>query len=162
MVNILVCYFSKSGNTKSMAEFIAQGAETEGAVVDLRDVSEVKVDDLLEYHGMIFGSPTYYGTAAAQIKELIDESVKHHGALEGKVGGAFSSSANLAGGNETTILHILQMLMVHGMVVKGDPRGSHFGPVSVDAPDLRATEECIRYGRRIANLTMKLFGENNV
>jgi NAD(P)H dehydrogenase (quinone) len=162
MVNILVCYFSKSGNTKSMAELIAQGAKSEGADVDLKDVEEVVADDLLEYDGIIFGSPTYYGTACAQIKELIDESVKHHGALEGKVGGAFSSSANLAGGNETTILHILQMLMVHGMVVKGDPRGSHFGPVSVDAPDMRASDECIRYGRRIANLTMKLWGEKDV
>jgi NAD(P)H dehydrogenase (quinone) len=114
--------------------------------------------ELLEYDGLVFGSPTYYGTCAAQIKELIDESVKHHGALEGKVGGAFSSSANLAGGNETTILHILQMLMIHGMVINGDPRGSHFGPVSVDAPDLRAEEECIRYGKRIVDLTKKLFG----
>lgn len=158
MVRILVCYFSKSGNTKRMAEFIAEGASNQGADVDLKDVEEVDADLLLEYDGLIFGSPTYYGTCAAQIKELIDESVKHHGALEGKVGGAFSSSANLAGGNETTILHILQMFMIHGMVIKGDPKGSHFGPVSLDAPDLRAEEECKRYGKRIANLTMKLFG----
>lgn len=158
MVKILVCYFSKSGNTKSMAEFIAWGAKSQGADVDLKDVEEVGADDLLGYDGLIFGSPTYYGTCAAQIKQLIDESVKHHGALEGKVGGAFSSSANLAGGNETTILHILQMLLVHGMVIKGDPKGSHFGPVSVDAPDLRAEEECKRYGKRVASLTITLFG----
>jgi NAD(P)H dehydrogenase (quinone) len=158
MVKILVCYFSKSGNTKCMAEFIAEGAKSQGAVVDLKDVEEVNADDLLKYEGFIFGSPTYYGTCAAQIKELIDESVKHHGALEGKVGGAFSSSANLAGGNETTILHILQMLMIHGMVIKGDSKGSHYGPVSVNAPDIRVEEECKRYGKRIAGLTIKLFG----
>jgi NAD(P)H dehydrogenase (quinone) len=157
MVKILVCYFSKSGNTRSMAEFVAQGAMDEGVEVQLKDVEEVNVDELLEFDGLIFGSPTYYGTCAAQIKELIDESVKHHGALEGKVGGAFSSSANLAGGNETTILHILQMLMIHGMVIKGDSKGSHYGPVSVGNPDKRAEDECIRYGKRIASLTKKLF-----
>lgn len=158
MVKVLVCYFSQSGNTKGMAELIAEGAESSGAEVDLKEVEEVDADDLLRYDGLIFGSPTYYGTCCAEIKELIDKSVKHHGALEGKVGGAFSSSANIAGGNETTILHILQMLMIHGMVIEGDPKGSHFGPVSVGAPDPRVEEECKRYGKRIADLTMKLFG----
>jgi NAD(P)H dehydrogenase (quinone) len=158
MVRILVCYYSKSGNTQSMAEYIAKGVKEEDVEVILKDVEEVSADELLEYDGLIFGSPTYYGTCAAQIKELIDESVKHHGALEGKVGGAFSSSANVAGGNETTILHILKMLMIHGMVIKGDPKGSHYGPVSVGSPDSENEMECKRYGRRIADLTKKLLG----
>ncbi|UCE35997.1 MAG: NAD(P)H-dependent oxidoreductase [Thermoplasmata archaeon] len=158
MVKILVCYYSRSGNTKSMAEFIAQGAQREGAEVDLKEVEKVGADELLGYDGIIFGSPTYYGTCAAPIKELIDESVKLHGELNGKVGGAFSSSANVAGGNETTIINILQMLMIHGMIVKGDPRGSHYGPVSVGIPDENVIEECKAYGRNIASLTKKLFG----
>ncbi|UCG69510.1 MAG: NAD(P)H-dependent oxidoreductase [Thermoplasmata archaeon] len=158
MVKILVCYYSRGGNTKAMAEFVAEGAKAEGAEVDLKDVEDVKCDELVKYDGLIFGSPTYYGACAAPIKELIDESVKHHGKLEGKVGGAFTSSGNLAGGNETTILNILQMLMIHGMVIKGDPKGSHYGPVSVDAPDPRTKNECVRYGRRLARLTKKLLG----
>jgi NAD(P)H dehydrogenase (quinone) len=158
MVKILVCYFSKGGNTKCMAEYIAQGAKDKDVEVHVKDVEEVNSDDLLEYDGLIFGSPTYYGTCAAQIKELIDESVKHHGALEGKVGGAFTSSGNLAGGNETTIINILQMLMIHGMVIKGDPKGSHYGPVAVGSPDSECEMECKRYGRRMADLTKKLFG----
>ena len=158
MVKILVCYYSKGGNTKNMAEYIAQGVKDEDVEVQVKDVEEVNSDDLLEYDGLIFGSPTYYGTCAAQIKELIDESVKHHGALEGKVGGAFTSSGNLAGGNETTIINILQMLMIHGMVVKGDPKGSHYGPVSVGTPDSECEMECKRYGRRMAILAKQLFG----
>lgn len=157
MVKLLVCYYSSSGNTKKMGELIAQGADEEGVTVDLKDVKDINPDDLLEYQGMIFGSPTYYGTCAARIKELIDESVKHHGKLNGRVGGAFSSSANIAGGNETTIMSILQMLMIHGMVVKGDPKGSHYGPVSVGKPDERVKEECLAYGRNMARLTKKLF-----
>jgi NAD(P)H dehydrogenase (quinone) len=157
MVKILVCYYSRSGNTKKMGELIAEGAREERVTVDLKNVKDIDSDDLLEYQGMIFGSPTYYGTRAAQIKELIDESVKHHGKLNGRVGGAYSSSANIAGGNETTILNILQMLMIHGMIVKGDSKGSHYGPVSVGKPDERAKEECLAYGRSIAQLTKKLF-----
>ena len=157
MVKILICYFSVSGNTERMAELIGQGAQKEGVEVDLKSVEDVGPDDLLGYEGMIFGSPTYYGGCAASIKELIDKSVKHHGKLGGKVGGAFTSSGNLAGGNETTIMGILQMLMIHGMVVKGDPNGSHYGAVSVGTPDARAEKECIDYGRSIAKLTKKLF-----
>ena len=158
MSKILVCYYSRSGNTKKMAELIAEGVKQEKMEVDLKDVEDVNSDELLGYEGIILGSPTYYGACAAPIKELIDESVKHHGDLDGKVGGAFTSSANIAGGNETTIISMLQMLMIHGMIVKGDPNGSHYGPVAVGMPDKSAEKECIAYGRSIARLTKKLFG----
>jgi len=158
MVKILVSYYSRSGNTKRMAELIAEGVKKEDVDVDLKDVEEVNPDELLGYEGIILGSPTYYGACAAPIKELIDESVKHHGKLDGKVGGAFTSSGSLAGGNETTIINILQMLMIHGMIVKGDPNGSHYGPVAVGEPDESAEKECISYGRNMARLTKRLFG----
>lgn len=158
MVKILVSYYSRSGNTKRMAELIAQGVRDAGVEAELKDVEEVNPDELLGYEGIILGSPTYYGTCAAPIKELIDESVKHHGKLEGKVGGAFTSSSNLAGGNETTIINILQMLMIHGMIVKGDPKGSHYGPVALEEPDERAERECITYGKNMAKLAKRLFG----
>jgi len=158
MAKMLVCYYSKSGNTKRMAEFIANGAKKEGVEVDLKDVEDTGCDELLGYDGIILGSPTYYGTCAAPIKELVDESVKHHGKLDGKVGGAFTSSGNLAGGNETTIINILQMLMIHGMIVKGNSKGGHYGPVAVGAPDDSAQEECMTYGRNMAKLTKRLFG----
>jgi NAD(P)H dehydrogenase (quinone) len=158
MTKILVCYYSSSGNTEKMAELIAEGAKGEGVEVFVKEVDDVSPDELLGYDGIILGSPTYYGACAAQIKTLVDESVKHHGKLDGKVGGAFTSSANLAGGNETTIMGMIQMLMIHGMIVKGDPHGSHYAPVAVGVPDKRAMDECVAYGRNMAQLTKKLFG----
>ncbi len=158
MARILICYYSRSGNTKKMAYLIQKGVMDEGVEVDTLDVKDVKIDDLLGYDGIILGSPTYYGLPSYQIKELIDKSNKHHGKLQGKVGGAFSSSMNIGGGNETTVLSILESLLIHGMVVCGDSSGDHYGPVSIAKPDQRAETVCIRYGKRVAALTKKLHG----
>lgn len=158
MVRMLICYYSRSGNTKKMAYLIQKGVMEEGVDVDTRDVKDVKVDDLLKYDGVIIGSPTYYGLMAAEVKALLDKSVKHHGKLDGKVGGAFSSSANIGGGNETTVLSILEALMIHGMTVCGDSHWDHYGPVSVEKPDARVEKVCVRYGKRVAALTKRLHG----
>ena len=157
MSKILVCYYSRSGHTKRMAELIVEGIKQENVEADIKDVEDIDANELLGYEGIILGSPTYYGACAGPIKTLIDKSVKYHGKLEGKVGGAFTSSANIAGGNETVIMGLLQMLMIHGMIVKGDPKGSHYGPVALGMPDTRAEEECITYGRSMARLTKRLF-----
>jgi NAD(P)H dehydrogenase (quinone) len=81
-----------------------------------------------------------------------------HGRLEGRVGGAFASSANIGGGNETTIMAILQALLIHGMIIPGVPTGDHYGPVAIGAPDRRASTQCTEYGKRIAALAKKLHG----
>ncbi len=160
MPSLLVMYYTRTGNTQKMAEAVAAGAgEAEGVTVDLRPVSEVSVDDLLDYDGILIGSPVYYGTMAAEIKALIDESVKHHGQLSGKVGGAFASSGGPGGGNETTVLDIAKALLVHGMVVQGDAQGDHYGPIAVGAPDERSRSECSRFGRRAADLVLLLSRE---
>ncbi len=159
MAEILVTYFSQTGNTESMAECIAEAAdEIEGVTVQLRPVDEVTPDDLLDFNGIVMGSPVYYGTMAAPLKELIDASVKHHGRLEGKVGGAFSSSGVVGGGNETTLLGIIGCLLVHGMIVKGESSGPHYGPTCQGSPNDEAQEHCAAYGRDIAELCLKLFG----
>lgn len=158
MVRVLVCYYSRTGNTKKMAELIVEGARSEGIDVDLKKAEETVPKDLLNYDGIILGSPTYYGQPASELKKLIDESVAYHGELEGKVGGAFSSSAEIGGGNETTILSIIHAFLIHGMVVQGDSEGDHYGPVSIGEPDQRAREECVRYGRRIAALAKRMLG----
>ena len=80
------------------------------------------------------------------------------GKLDGKVGGAFASAGGLAGGNETTIQDILRALLVHGMVIKGEPMGDHYGPVAVGAPDERSQRECRKYGKMTGELTHKLHG----
>ena len=158
MAKILILYYSRTGNTKAMAERVAAGAESSGADVELKAVADTKVEDLLDADAIIMGSPTYYGTMAAEIKKLLDDSVSHHGKLDGKVGGAFSSSANIGGGNETTILDILKAMLIHGMVIKGDPKGDHYGPVAIGSPDKRSTDQCKRYGRDIAELAARLTG----
>jgi len=157
MPKILILYYSQSGNTAKMAEYIAEGVKTEKEIdVEVKIVKDVNVDDLLNFDGLIIGSPTYYGTMAAEVKSLIDESVKFHGRLEGKVGGAFTSSGGRAGGNETTILDILKALMIHGMIVQGSSSGDHYGPVAVNEPDERSKKMCIEYGKRIAKLVLRL------
>ncbi|OGX25974.1 MAG: flavodoxin [Omnitrophica WOR_2 bacterium RIFCSPHIGHO2_02_FULL_45_21] len=158
MAKILVAYYSVSGHTKKMAELIVEGMKKENTVdAALKNVEELKVDELLDYQGIIIGSPVYYGSMAAPIKKLFDDSVKFHTKLDGRIGGAFSSSANIGGGNETTILDILNALLIHGMIIQGDPRGDHYGPVAIGAPDERSQKQCLRYGQRIAQLVKKLF-----
>jgi len=125
--------------------------------VTLKDIQEVKPDHLLDYDGIIIGSPTYYGLPSAEVKSLFDKSVMFHGQLTGKVGGAFASSANVGGGNETTAMAILQALLIHGMIVQGTATGDHYGPVSINAPDERVKNQCYALGRRVAELSRKLF-----
>ncbi len=158
MTKILVCYYSKSGTTEKMAEEIASGIEeSENDVsADLKQVSDVDVGRLIDYDGLILGSPTYYGLPAAEIKKLLDESIIHHGKLEWKVGGAFTSSANTAGGNETTVLALLESLLIHGMIVKGMPKGDHYGPVVIGDPDERELKQCRYYGGFVADLTARV------
>jgi NAD(P)H dehydrogenase (quinone) len=156
MAKGIVVYFSRSGNTKEMAEIIAKSMNEAGLSTDCQSVEKVKAGDLLEYDAIVIGSPTYYGHMAGPIKQLFDETVRFHGRLDGKVGAAFSSAAHIGGGNETTIMGILEAMLIAGMVVHGDPQGDHYGPVSIHKPDDRVKRQCRRRGRRIAELTNKL------
>lgn len=158
MAKILVLYYSRTGNTKKMAEYIGEGIKKENFEFVLKDVCNAQADELLSYEGIIIGSPTYYGTMSAEVKKFIDDSVKFHGKLDGKVGAAFSSSANIGGGNETTILDILNTMLIHGMIIQGDPQGDHYGAVAIGAPDARSIKECERLGSRVAKLVKKISG----
>ncbi len=157
MAKGIVIYYSRSGNTRQMAQLIAEAMNQAGLRTDCKSVNEIKPEELLDCDAIVAGSPTYYGQMASPLKELFDELVKWHGKLDGKIGAAFSSSANIAGGNETTILGIIEALLINGMIVQGDPQGDHYGPVSINEPDARVTEQCRRRGQRIAKLTLKLF-----
>ena len=139
-----------------MAEIIASAMNEAGLNTDCKAVEQISADQLTGYDAIVVGSPTYYGHMAGPVKQLFDETVSQHGRLDGKVGGAFSCSANLAGGNETTIIGIIEVLLVSGMIVQGDPQGDHYGPVAIGTPDQRAEQQCRRRGKRIAELTLKL------
>jgi len=158
MAKGLVVYYSRSGNTQQMARTIADAMTEAGLATDCRPVSEVQADHLLAAEAIVVGSPTYYGQMAAEIKKMFDDSVGRHGALDGKVGAAFSSAANIGGGNETTVTSIIQAMLIHGMIVQGDPQGDHYGPVAIGKPDQRVIQQCQRRGKRVAELTKKLFG----
>lgn len=157
MAKAIVVYYSRSGNTKRMAEIIAGAMNDAKLPTECKSVDAVKAADLLAFDAIIVGSPTYYGQMAAPIKELFDDLVSSHGALDGKVGAAFSSAANIGGGNETTIMGIIEAMLISGMTVQGDPQGDHYGPVSIGKPDDRVEKQCRRRGKRIAELTKKLF-----
>lgn len=156
MAKGLVIYYSRSGNTKEMAEIIADAMNEAGLPSECKSVSDVTPAEIFGYDAIAIGSPTYYGQMAGPIKSLIDELVSRHGQLDGKVGAAFSSAANIGGGNETTIMGIIEAMLISGMVVQGDPQGDHYGPVSVGKPDQRVKKQCARRGRRIAELTKKM------
>jgi len=158
MATGLVLYYSRSGNTKAMAKTIAAAMDKAGVPTQCKSVTDTKVDELVAADVIVIGSPTYYGRAAAPIGTLLDESVSKHGKLDGKLGAAFSSSANIGGGNETTICDILHAMLIHGMIIQGDPQGDHYGPVSIGKPDDRVTGQCTRRGQRLAELAKKLFG----
>jgi len=157
MAKILIVYFSEGGNTEKMAKLVREGVNKEGIEGVVKKVQEVNVEELLDFEGIIVGSPTYYGTMGSEIKRLFDESVKFHGRLEGKVGAAFTTSANIGGGNETCILSILEAMLIHGMIIQGSSQGAHYGAVAISSPDAQAKKQCEDLGRRCAQLVKKLF-----
>lgn len=160
MANVLVIYYTRTGNTELMAREVEQGAKEAGAQTRLKKVKDVALADLSWADGILIGSPTYFGLPAHEIIALIDKSVEIRGKLENKVGAAFSSSAHRAGGRETTMLAILQAMLIHGMIVCGDPlsSGGHYGAASNEVPDEQARRECRELGRRVALLAEKIRG----
>jgi NAD(P)H dehydrogenase (quinone) len=157
LARILIVYDSRSGNTEKMASAIAKGTkQVKGATAKVKKVDEASLEDLLAADGIIMGSPTYYGLMSAKLKAFIDESVKIHGKLEGKVGAAFTSSGGTASGAETTLLSIMQAMLVHGMIVQGRADDKHYGAAAVGKPAKEDLESCERLGKKVASLAAKL------
>jgi len=141
-----------------MAQAVAKGAESVSqAEVTLKKVDRVTLEDMLNSHAIIIGSPTYYGLMSAKIKDLLDRSVKIHGKLEGKIGAAFTSSGGPASGAETTLLSIIEAMLIHGMVMQGRHEGKHYGAAAVGKPTDRDRTVCEELGRRTAELTKTIF-----
>ncbi|HFB06940.1 MAG: NAD(P)H-dependent oxidoreductase [Dehalococcoidia bacterium] len=154
MAKVLIVYYSRTGNTEAMATAIANAVAEEGLDVVCKKVKDVAVDELLEADGLIVGSPTYYGTMAAPVKQLLDASVKHHKKLDGKVGAAFATAESM--GQETTLFSILQALLIHGMIIQGDPEADYYGVTSIEKPDEQVLEKCQRFGQRFATLVKRV------
>jgi NAD(P)H dehydrogenase (quinone) len=159
MARILIIYQSKTGNTEQMSEAVEVGIRREGVSVVRKKIEKTTLEDLLEPQGIIIGTPTYFAATTAEIKKLIDESIKHFGKLEGKVGAAFASSGDLGGGGETALLDVLRAFLVHGMIVPGFTSGGHYGPVSVGGPNEERKKMCTEFGAKVARLVKRIYGD---
>jgi NAD(P)H dehydrogenase (quinone) len=143
MTKVLVLYYSAYGHIEKMAEAVAEGARAAGAEVDIKRVPEIvsdevakashykldqaapiaKVEDLADYDAIIVGTGTRYGRITSQMAAFLDQTggLWARGALNGKVGAAFSSTATQHGGQETTLFSIITNLMHLGMIIVGLP-----------------------------------------
>lgn len=141
MAKVLVLYYSAYGHIEAMANAVAEGAREAGATVDIKRVPELvppevakasyykvdqaapvaKIEDLANYDAIVVGTGTRFGRIASQMANFLDQAggLWAKGALHGKVGGAFSSSATQHGGQETTLFSIITNLLHFGMVVVG-------------------------------------------
>ncbi|KPV63874.1 MAG: NAD(P)H dehydrogenase (quinone) [Candidatus Bathyarchaeota archaeon BA2] len=143
LVKALIIYDSKTGNTEKMAFMIAEGVrEVEGVECVVKKVEDATLDDLIQANGIIVGSPTYYGCMSGKLKEFLDKTIEIHGKLEGKVGAAFTSSGGTTTGAETTLLSILKVMLIHGMMVQGNPKDKHYGMAVVEAPGKKEEKLC--------------------
>lgn len=156
-LQILIIYDSKTGNTEKMALLVAEGVkEATGVDALVKKVDETTNEDLLKADGITVGSPTYYGQMSSKVKAMFDKSVKIHGKLEGKVGAAFTSSGGIASGAETTIISILEAMLIHGMIIQGRAHAEHYGAAAVGKPKEREEERCRELGKMVADLVLKL------
>jgi NAD(P)H dehydrogenase (quinone) len=153
MAKVLVVYYSSYGHIETMANGVAEGVRSAGATVDVKRVPETapadvakaahfkldqsapiaKIDDLANYDAIIVGSPTRFGRVSSQMASFLDQAggLWMSGALHGKVGGAFTSTASQHGGQEVTLFSIITNLMHFGMVIVGLPY-SHQGQMTLD------------------------------
>ena len=158
-MQILVLYYSKGGNTRKLAEAIAKGVEmAKGVEAVIRRTDDVTKEDFINAAGIIAGSPVYFGLMAAELKAIFDQFVSVRKKMEGKIGAAFATSGDPTGGKETTMMSIIQAMMIYGMVIVGDPMTAtgHYGTACVGAPDSGTEENGMRLGQRVATLALKL------
>jgi NAD(P)H dehydrogenase (quinone) len=199
MAKVLVLYYSTYGHTEIMAGAIAECARSTGATVDIKRVPETapldvakaahfkldqeapvaNIDDLANYDAIIIGTGTRFGRISSQMASFLDQAggLWMRGALNGKVGGAFSSTASQHGGQETTLFSIITNLLHFGMIIVGLPYsfqgmlrldeitgGSPYGATTIAGgdgsrlPSANELEGARHQGALIAETAKKLFG----
>jgi NAD(P)H dehydrogenase (quinone) len=153
MAKVLVLYYSSYGHVESMANAIAEGARSAGAHVDIKRVPETapaetakaahfkldqkapvaNIEELANYDAIVVGTPTRFGRIASQMASFLDQAsgLWMRGALHGKVGGAFTSTAAQHGGQEVTLFSIITNLLHFGMTIVGLPY-SYQGQMTLD------------------------------
>ena len=199
MSKVLVLYYSSYGHIETMAKAVAEGARETGATVDIKRVPELvpaevakashfkldqdapvaRVEELADYDAIIVGTGTRFGRMSSQMANFLEQAggLWARGALNGKVGGAFTSSATQHGGQEVTLFSILTNLMHFGLITVGLPYsfqgqmtldeivgGSPYGATTIAGSDGSRAPSKIELdgarfqGRHIAEISNKLFG----
>jgi NAD(P)H dehydrogenase (quinone) len=199
MAKVLVLYYSAYGHIEAMAGAVAEGARAAGATVDIKRVPELvpeavaksshykldqpapiaRVEELADYDAIVVGVGTRFGRMASQMANFLDQAggLWAKGALNGKVGGAFTSTATQHGGQETTLFSIITNLMHFGLVIVGVDYGfqemmtldevvggAPYGATTIAGGDGSRQPSKIdldgaRYqGRRVAETAIKLHG----
>ena len=199
MSKVLVLYYSTYGHIETMAEAVAEGARATGATVDVKRVPETvpeaiagpahfKLDqaapvaavaDLEHYDAIIVGCPTRFGRLPSQMASFFDQAggLWARGALNGKVGGAFTSTATQHGGQEVTLFSVITNLLHFGMTIVGLPYsfqgqmtldeivgGSPYGATTIAGGQGQRQPSAIELdgarfqGKLIAETANKLFG----
>ncbi|HMS79713.1 MAG TPA: NAD(P)H:quinone oxidoreductase [Burkholderiaceae bacterium] len=197
MTRVLVLYYSSYGHIETMAQAVAEGVRAAGAEATIKRVPELvpeevarksgikldqaapvaTVDELPSYDAIVFGTPTRFGNMTAQMRNFLDQTggLWAKGALVGKVGSVFTSTATQHGGQESTILTFIPTLMHHGMVVVGLPYawqgqtgleeikgGSPYGAATITGGDGARMPSAIELegarfqGRHVAQIAAKL------
>ena len=199
MAKVLILYYSAYGHIETMANAVAEGVRAGGASVDIKRVPELVPEDvakkshykldqhapvatiaeLADYDAIIVGTGTRFGRMASQMANFLDQAggLWAKGALHGKVGAAFTSTATQHGGQETTLFSIITNLLHFGMVIVGldygfagqmkldeVTGGSPYGTTTIAGGDgsRQPTQnelDAARYqGRRVAETAIKLHG----
>ena len=200
MTKVLVLYYSSYGHMEQMADAVAEGARSAGAEVDIFRVPETApaevakaagfkadiahpvipgVQTLADYDAIVVGSPTRFGRVSSQMASFLDQAggLWAKGALNGKVGAAFTSTGSQHGGQETTLFSIITNLLHFGMTIVGldygfagqmgvdEVRGgAPYGATTLAGPDGSRQPSGVeldgaRYqGKRVAETAAKLFG----
>lgn len=199
MAKVLVLYYSSYGHIETMANAVAEGARAAGAAVTLKRVPETApidvakaayfkldqasavatVEELSDYDAIILGAPTRFGRMPAQMASFLDQAggLWARGALNGKIGGAFTSTATQHGGQEVTLFSMITNLMHFGMIIVGLPYsfqgqmtldevsgGSPYGATTISGgkgerqPSALELEGARYQGDLIAKTATKLFG----
>ena len=154
-MKLLILYHSRSGRTAGLAREIAAGAESvQDCEVLLRTPETITKDDFLASEAVIAGSPVYYGSMSAELKKVLDDSVGIRRKMENKIGAAFTSSNFHTGGKETTMMSILQAMLISGMIVVGDPLSAsgHYGVAFSGEMDDSTVSHARLLGARVAEL----------
>lgn len=200
MSKVLVLYYSSYGHIEQMADAVAEGARAAGATVDVFRVPETApqavveaahfktdtahavipgVETMAEYDAIVFGAPTRFGRMPSQLASFLDQAggLWFRGALNGKVGATFTSTASQHGGQETTLFSLITNMLHFGMTIVGldygfqgqmgvdeVKGGSPYGATTLAGGDGSRQPSAVeldsaRYlGTRVANTAAKLFG----